>query len=246
MMCRALLVLCLCILPSCTTTDMIAFECPPVDQALASLVSKVEFPAGRGRRSGASSVNIGGNRLLTARHILPDYAFSITAGPDEEVGSGIPRLPEMLPAWVDGALVDYRVLDAGEAGDIAQDWALIEVERIDLPMPDDLTVEFDFECEVKPGEQLLLIGFPGTTEPIILPAVAVDPPSALRAPRSVLSVQTVRDRALRGMSGGPALLWHPEERHAVVVGILYGTAETSFLGITLAGVTRVVRPPLDP
>ena len=105
-MCRALLLLCLCILPCCTTRQMAIFEGPPADQeALGSLVCRVELQK-PWRRSGGSAVKIGANRLLTARHVLPEYAFRLTIPGDGELA---PRL-QTVPAWVDGTLVGYRSL----------------------------------------------------------------------------------------------------------------------------------------
>lgn len=236
-MCRALLLLCLCILPCCTTGKLVTFEGPPADQeALASLVCKVELQKPP-RRSGGSAVKIGANRLLTARHVLPEHAFRLTIPGDGELA---PRL-QTVPAWIDGTLIGYRVLDAGEEGNAAQDWAVIEVEGIDLPMPDELTVEFDFERQVEPGEKVLLVGFLKGSQRVIVPAMAVDPP-----PGTAIAVDT-GGHMLNGLSGGPALLWNPEERHAVVVGICRGwTASSFFLGIPLARIVELVRPPWDP
>jgi hypothetical protein len=139
---------------------------------------------------------------------------------------------------------------------MAEDWALLEVSS-DVHMtglPRGVEVEFDPNRRIMPGEEVFLIGYwdqgtaaqPGDkNQPSIIRSHVVNPPFLMNIPQGVICLHTPYDRLLRGMSGGAAVLWVPEERRIVVIGLYRGMRCQQFFRFTISRAHTVIRLPQE-
>ena len=188
-----------------------------------------------------TAIKLPGNRLLTASHLLPEHAFGIKVEQNGVIREGIPT----MVALIEGQWVEYRVLVGGDRSDIkSNDWVVIEVEGMDLSIPEDIAVEYDFEREVKPGEIIYLVGYPEGKQEIVETRLVHLPEQLAVVPAGrSLFVEAYTGDVLHGMSGGAAVLWFPAEHRVVVLGNYRGIRRLEILGIELEGVHEIVRPP---
>lgn len=212
-----------------------------------------------------SAVLLGGGRFLTCRHVLPTRAATVQMkGPGENLGLlwqavddryvlGLKDAPERAVTILASGGADY---DPNDRSTVGADWAVFEVSPShDLARHYDPPA-VDFERELAPGEAIFLVGYlwshpmrlPG---PLVLPArilcgrVRSLPPLCKFAPGpDVICVDILGEtQDGTGMSGGPALVWDANAQRLVVVGLCQGVYPCTFLGLPVATVPTVIRPP---
>ena len=209
-------------------------ECATLDARTELADVALQFvgpPRADGPHIGSTVIYDGG--LMTSRHLLPRFAWEgVTVG---DV-SGRP----VVHGSLNGQPIDFQVHDSGQGDDLADDWAVLHLEEA---VSSPLDVMFDFECELLPGEELLLIGF-WTNHPDVIRVTVIEPPEDV--PPGIVCIDAPHQRTYCGMSGGPAVKWDPEHRRITVVGIYRGMIdEGEFVGLVLdPGTHTLVRPPL--
>jgi hypothetical protein len=194
-----------------------------------------------------SAIILGGNKLLTCRHILPESAHGFQARIDNQPYDARPR-KNILVA---GNPVVYEVVAAGkETASLTEDWAVLQIvagtASLDLELPDDLAVVFDPDPVLAPDDDILLIGYwaQGNAEagPSIVQARVVDP-ALISVPEEIICVKTSANEVLEGMSGGAAVVWNADTRLAVIVGLYRGMRQLKGFGRVWAGAHTVRRLP---
>ncbi len=189
-----------------------------------------------------TAVPLGGGRLLTCRHIIPERALA-RSGPDPRGPRGAANPP--VAATIDGHPAIYQVLAAGDEAGPRGDWALIEVLRLGegprVDLPPTIAVEFDPAWQPRGDEPVLLLGYPAFADGDLGPVVAGrQPPFVLAArpspkhesleyPDQILVRARGSGAHLGGLSGGPAVVWEADRNRAVVVGIALGELRRDWL-----------------
>ena len=184
-----------------------------------------------------SAVHLGGNRLLTNRHVLtaPQIYVHDTGGRE----------------W---ARSRYSVLAQGaDDNGFQDDWALIELRDVSLdetkPVP-----ELAAGAVLEPGTDIFLIGFPaegeltwdqllGTPKRIITARVTALPPFTNAPRRPPIYLDSTRRKVYSGLSGGPALYQDPQDGRLKLVGIYKGGAAVWFLGFQVGSMQALVPLP---
>ncbi|MHC4217867.1 MAG: serine protease family protein [Planctomycetota bacterium] len=240
------------LLASCAATDTPGAGGGPElteDQtrSLGALVCHWSVPHRTDGPSVGSAVILGGNKLLTCRHILPESAHGFRAEIDDRPYDIRPR----ERARIDGTPVEYEVVAAGTDTDsMTEDWAVLNViggtESPDLELPPDLEIVFDTDPGIRPDDHILLIGFPGQrdaeTGPAIIHARVVDP-VLISVPDEIICVDTAAGGSLEGMSGGAAVVWNADTHRVTIVGLYRGMRQLEGLGRVWSEVHTVRRLP---
>jgi hypothetical protein len=196
-----------------------------------------------------SAVKLGGSRLLTCAHLLPDTVQGKSEGTDMPTEAGAAGVTGM----VNHRLVRYRVLSAGCPEPMEDDWAIIEVpdgSAGDLnPESSDYEVRFDSTIELNPGQPVFLVGFwnPDAGEPersAIVRACVVDP-GRIEIPPEMIPVQAPSKEEYGGLSGGAAAILDVEHKRITVVGVYRGMRIPEWMGIQWRGVHTIRRVPKE-
>ncbi|MBI5432309.1 MAG: trypsin-like peptidase domain-containing protein [Planctomycetes bacterium] len=218
------------LLAGCAVTDRDLRALAPIDEADAVLASIAVEQLGTEHSTYGSAIPLGGQRLLTARHCLPE------PGPTPAIlltrGLGVP----------------FELLAQGAEQTNAEDWALIELPpwTDGLPSP-----PIDLERRPNFGDTIYLLGFArrGGADPhkppprasVVRATISQAPDDCEDDGRTVF-VRTADHDAYHGLSGGPAIRFDSESARFVVFGLYSGLAVKTD-GSWHEGVHAICRPP---
>ena len=219
----------------CSQSDAKTEDLLPI-QRMAAHLSFPEFGIA------GSALNLGGKKIHTCRHCLPDYVLdedfrrikTVTVG-----GKVFQDLPT-FPGRLNGEPVTLRLIAVGATTAPEDDWATLEVveESFTGVIP-----KLNLNHQFKEGEVIYLIGYwhAATEQKLstIKARVSSPPLPWLSVPSEIICVAAPHEEVYEGISGGVAAVWNEETHEYVAVGIYRGKREWS--GLVKLGVHAVRR-----
>ncbi len=163
-------------------------------------------------------MHLGGNKLLTVKHVLHDAPFLV----------------------VDGRPTAYEVRSSGgDVNSMVDDWSIIQLNDVTLTSPSILS--YPRNNQPSEGEDVWIIGFPSPSdesptfneameiEKTIIRAQVRSLPSSWPTSPDLLYFVGPREEVYTGASGGAVMGYDPCSGRLEFLGIYRGTAIRGFL-----------------